>query len=137
MWAVGQNCHLAGPSPVSLPRQTPFAPTSLLGNMKWGGITGWVVATSQFSAPPRANARLGKMVWQSHCHHKVSCYQAVSLGFLWPLRVCSLPWNEWENGQRGQRRACLLSVNAWKAKTGSKCPWPPPSPHSLREAMLN
>lgn len=52
MWAVGQNCHLAGPSPVSLPRQTPFAPTSLLGNMKWGGITGWVVATSQFSAPP-------------------------------------------------------------------------------------
>ena len=37
MWAVGQNCHLAGPSPVSLPRETPFAPTSLLWNMKWGG----------------------------------------------------------------------------------------------------
>lgn len=86
MWAVGQNCHLAGPSPVSLPRETPFAPTSLLGIMKWGGNHRVGGSHLQILCPPRANARLGKMVWQSHCHHKVSCYQAVSLGFLWPLR---------------------------------------------------
>lgn len=77
-WGVGQNCYLPGPGPGSLSGEALFAPTCPLwatgrtpvshgAEQQPPGII--LTSAPPDSLTPGVGARLGKKIWQSHCHH--------------------------------------------------------------------